>query len=226
MKFYNFYGQPGARLEANLSVYKEDEDGDKKSFLFATLDTFLFYAPSAQIKELKDIWVDDLINLARWEAFSSKLGDEWNGITIYVSRSPDQLAEWMRWQLTFEPRQSTVMLAVDVSFLAVPDVGSQSVTTIAIYMSLLTIVGSLLSSLLLASQRRAQDDSASSAVRCSAWCLLIKYLINFQASFIYTMTRWGGFTPLGIVYSLPFALLIWAYVLTVILRELTELTEL
>ena len=40
------------------------------------------------------------------------------------------------------------------------------------------------------------------------------------------MTRLGGFTPLGIVYSLPFALLIWAYVLTVILCELTELTEL
>ena len=66
-----------------------------------------------------------------------------------------------------ELRQSTVMLAVDVSFLAVPDVGSQSVATIAIYMSLLTIVGSLLSSLLLASQKRAQDDSADSAVRCS-----------------------------------------------------------
>lgn len=40
------------------------------------------------------------------------------------------------------------------------------------------------------------------------------------------MTRWGGFKPLGIVYSLPFALLIWAYVLTAILRQLTQLTGL
>lgn len=41
-----------------------------------------------------------------------------------------------------------------------------------------------------------------------------------------TMTRWGGFKALGIMYSLPFALLIWAYVLTAIHRELTQLTQL
>ena len=101
MRFYNFYGQPGPRLEANLSVYIRDGDGDKHSFLFPPLDMFLFFAPSAQIKELKDIWVDDIINSARWEDFSNKLGDEWNGITIYVSRSLDQLAEWTLWQLTW-----------------------------------------------------------------------------------------------------------------------------
>lgn len=64
------------------------------------------------------------------------------------------------------------MLAVDVSFLSIPgvdkgDVGSQSVATVAIYMSLLSVVGSLLSSVLLARQSRAQDDSAHGAVRCS-----------------------------------------------------------
>lgn len=52
--------------------------------------------------------------------------------------------------------------------------------------------------------------------------LLIKYLTNFQAWFLSITTRWGGFKPLGIVYSLPFALLIWAYVLTVIVRQLTQ----
>ena len=60
------------------------------------------------------------------------------------------------------------MLAVDVSFLVAPGVGagSQSVATVALYMSLLTVVGSLLSSVFLARQRRAQDDSASGAVSC------------------------------------------------------------
>lgn len=67
------------------------------------------------------------------------------------------------------------MLAVDVSLLAVPgvdkgDVGSQSVATIATYVSLLSVAGSLLSSVLLARQKRAQDDSATGAVRCSTWC--------------------------------------------------------
>ena len=72
--------------------------------------------------------------------------------------------QWGKWSL-----QSR---AVDVSFLAVPgidkgDVGSQSATTVVIYVSLLSVVGSLLSSLLLARQRRAQDDSATGAVRRS-----------------------------------------------------------
>lgn len=172
-RFYNFFGQPGARLEADLSVYVGGEDGDENSLLFASLDIFLFFSPSAQIKELKSIWVDNLINYARWQSFSSKLNNEWSGFTIYVSRSLDQYIEWTHWQLTLESLQSTVMLAVDTGLLAVPgvdkgDVGSQSVATVAIYMSLLSVVGSLLSSVLLARQRRAQDDSASGAVRCSA----------------------------------------------------------
>ena len=37
-----------------------------------------------------------------------------------------------------------------------------------------------------------------------------EYLTNFQTLFMYTMTQWGGFKALGIMYSLPFALLIWA----------------
>ncbi|KAG8220550.1 hypothetical protein J3R82DRAFT_3270 [Butyriboletus roseoflavus] len=192
MRFYNFYGQPGARLEADSSIYIGGENGDGRSVLFAPLDMFLFYMPSAHIKELKGIWVDNLINYARWEVLSRKLSSEWTGFTIY----------------------STVMLVVDVSFLLVPgvdngDVGSQSVPTIVIYMSLLSIGGSLLSSILLARRWRAQDHSAAGA-----------------ALFMYSMTQWGGFKALGIMHSLPFALLTWAYVLDVILRERSRLTGL
>lgn len=93
MKFYNFYGQPGARLEANLSVYLGGEHEDENSLLFAPLDISLFYAPSAQIKELKSIWIDDIVNYARWAAFSNRLSSEWSGITIYVSKSPDPHVE-------------------------------------------------------------------------------------------------------------------------------------
>ncbi|KAG8214957.1 hypothetical protein J3R82DRAFT_8349 [Butyriboletus roseoflavus] len=85
MRLYSFYGQPGARLEANLSVYIGGEHGDENSLLFAPFNIFLFFAPSVQIKELKRIWVDNIVNYARWEAFSSKLNSEWSGITIYVS---------------------------------------------------------------------------------------------------------------------------------------------
>ncbi|KAG8220551.1 hypothetical protein J3R82DRAFT_3272 [Butyriboletus roseoflavus] len=185
-RFCNFHGQPGARLEADQSVYAVGENGDGNSVLFASLDMFLFHTPFSHIRELNDIWVDKTINYARWVDFSNKLNNEWAGFTVY----------------------STVMLAVDVSFLAMPGInggtGSPSVATVALYMSLLSVVGSLLSSLLLARQRRAQDDSTTGAT-----------------SFMINMTQWGGFKALGVMYSLPFALLIWAYVLAVILCELT-----
>ncbi|KIJ12651.1 hypothetical protein PAXINDRAFT_101119 [Paxillus involutus ATCC 200175] len=180
VKFYNFYGQAGARLEANLSVYaKADNDPDENSWLFFLLDPLFFCSPSAHIRELKSIWVDDVINYARWKIFANKLSIEWNGFTIY----------------------STVMLAVDVSFLAVPGVdkgvvNSQSVATVATYMSLLSIVGSVLSSLLLARQSLAQEESAVGV-----------------ATFMHRMTRWGvGCNALGIMFSLPFVLLMWAMV--------------
>jgi hypothetical protein len=59
------------------------------------------------------------------------------------------------------------MLAVDVGFLAVPNVQLQPAATVATYVSLLSVVGSLLSSLLLARQSGSQEDSAIGAVRSS-----------------------------------------------------------
>ncbi|KAF8838898.1 hypothetical protein BDN67DRAFT_825796 [Paxillus ammoniavirescens] len=148
VKFYNFYGQLGARLDADQSVYVKDE--------------------------LKNIWVDNTINYVRWRSFASRLNTEWNGFTIY----------------------STVMLAVDVSFLAVPDVGLQPAATVATYVSLLSVVGSLLSSLLLARQSSSQEDSAFGA-----------------AMFMDRMTCLGvRCKALGVMFSLPFALLIWAMI--------------
>ena len=67
--------------------------------MFALLDMFLFYTPSAHIRELKGIWVDKTINYARWVGFSNTLNNEWNGFTIYVSGSQDQLIEGTHWQL-------------------------------------------------------------------------------------------------------------------------------
>ena len=43
---------------------------------------------------------------------------------------------------------------------------------------------------------------------------------------MYTITRRGGVKALGVMYGLPFALLIWACVLIIILHKLTQPTEL
>jgi len=48
--------------------------------------------------------------------------------------------------------QSTVMLAVDISFLAVPTVQNQTVAILIVYLSTLCALGSLVVSLVLAGQ--------------------------------------------------------------------------
>ena len=88
--------------------------------------------------------------------------------------------------------QSTVMLAVDVSFLAVPGVDPamqafQPVGVIAIYISVMCIIGSLFSSIILINQSRTSARSSSAEVvstlyvplvqQCSS-CLASTWLVN------------------------------------------------
>ncbi|KAG9309092.1 hypothetical protein JVU11DRAFT_10975 [Chiua virens] len=178
-KLYHFYGQPGARLEADMSVYSPEgdhKDGGQPIAFFC--DFCFFFALSSHIQALKSIWVDENINYAQWSKFSTKLTAEWNGFAIY----------------------STVMLAVDISFLSVPsvnkgNVNSQSVAIVATYMSLLCVVGSLVSSVLLSGKITAMETSAEVAM------------------FMQKMTHWkGGIFVLGIICSLPFALVLWSMV--------------
>lgn len=85
-KFYHFYGQPGARLEADMSVYTQQGDHRVESHIFFPfLDFFFSFALSSHVQELRSIWVDDIINYAHWSKFSSNLIARWSGFTIYVS---------------------------------------------------------------------------------------------------------------------------------------------
>ncbi|KAF8555065.1 hypothetical protein OG21DRAFT_1508125 [Imleria badia] len=175
-KFYNFYGQPGARLEADMSVYLQQGQRDESHIFFHFLDLVFCFALASYVQELRSIWVDDIVNHSRWRKFTSNLTIGWSSFTIY----------------------STVMLAVDISLLAVPavnqgDVNSQSVAVVATYMSLLCATGSLVSSVLLARQINTLTGVAEAA------------------TFMYKMSHWrGGTTILGVILSLPYALMIWA----------------
>ena len=88
--------------------------------------------------------------------------------------------------------QSTVMLAVDVSFLAVPGVDPamqafQPVGVIATYISVMCTIGSLFSSIILINQSRTSARSSSAEVvsmlyvplvqQCSS-CLASTWLVN------------------------------------------------
>ncbi|KAJ8598069.1 hypothetical protein M405DRAFT_802979 [Rhizopogon salebrosus TDB-379] len=178
-KFFNFCGLPCARLDADKSIYP-DATGFHPliSSLSFALEAMLFWAPRARLKDLQRVWVDEAVIMPRWKDFNRNLMAEWTGITIY----------------------STVMLAVDISFLAVPNVyigQSQSIGIIATYLSIIFITGSLIISLLLARQNQKYGyESADKAT---------EFLSNISGSLF-------GMKGLATVHSLPYAMLMWGMV--------------
>ncbi|KAG1856754.1 hypothetical protein F4604DRAFT_1208624 [Suillus subluteus] len=178
-KFFNFCGLPCARLDADRSVYEEDTGFHPLiSPLSLVFEVMLFWAPQAHLKDIRRVWVDECINTPRWKDFNRNLMTEWTGITIY----------------------STVMLAVDVSFLAVPNVNidqSHSIGIIAVYLSIIFITGSLIVSVLLARQsRRYGFESPDKAA---------EFLSNLTGTFF-------GVKALATVHSLPYAMLMWGMI--------------
>jgi len=178
-KFFNFCGLPCARLDADKSIYRDVSDFHPltRSLSFA-LEAILFWAPRARLKDLQRVWVDEAVIMPRWKDFNRNLMTEWTGITIY----------------------STVMLAVDISFLAVPNVyigQSQSIGVIATYLSIIFITGSLIISLLLARQNQKYGyESADKAT---------EFLSNISGTFF-------GMKGLATVHSLPYSMLMWGMV--------------
>jgi len=136
------------------------------------MNLVLFGSPDAHSKAIHGIWVDQTIVQPRWKNFIDRLNSEWNGYTIF----------------------STVMLAVDISFLAVPNVQYQTAATLVAYLSALCAMGSLVISLVLAGQ--VNDTRRNKAAEVALFMVQMT-----QSTF--------GLESLGLILSLPFALLIW-----------------
>ncbi|OAX43355.1 hypothetical protein K503DRAFT_853348 [Rhizopogon vinicolor AM-OR11-026] len=178
-KFFNFCGLAAARLDADQSVYVKTKESKLIVALSWAFNAALFGAPESHMSELRRVWVDRSINSPRWKNFNNQLSSEWSGITMY----------------------STVMIAVDVSFLAVPTVmpsdGSQPPPVVSTYISVFCIVGSLVVSLFLTRQnRRYGQESADKAV---------DFLMKVTGSAF-------GTKALATVHSLPYAMLLWGMV--------------
>ncbi|OAX33362.1 hypothetical protein K503DRAFT_529099 [Rhizopogon vinicolor AM-OR11-026] len=169
-KFLNFYGQVSARLSANQSVYDSEHTRGKGTTRLLLANIFLCGAPAAQYKFLRDTWIDDILNYPRWSKYISRLNGDWSNVTIF----------------------STVMLAVDISFMAVP--GVVSATVMFICLSTMCSVSSLAVSMILGGKSRGWGtDSAAGAA-------------SFMAQMVHTQT---DIEALAIMYSLPYAFLIW-----------------
>ncbi|KAG2107012.1 uncharacterized protein F5147DRAFT_219074 [Suillus discolor] len=173
VKYTNFCGQPGVRVDADRSIYYK-EGHERETLIFRLLNLILWYGPRKHYKRVQRVWVDEIINAPRWKDFINQLDNEWLGFTIY----------------------STVMLAVDVSFLAVPGIIGPSLETspvIAVYMSSLCSAGSLVVAVLLVDQSKDYQTAEDGALYMSLMTNGIP-----------------GIENLALMHSLPYALLVWA----------------
>ena len=73
-QFVNLYGQQGARLDRDQSVYSSSVYS--KTLLLTALSPFLFWAPDDHLQTLEKLWVDRLLHHDAWIRFIDKLQAE------------------------------------------------------------------------------------------------------------------------------------------------------
>ncbi|KAK0470205.1 uncharacterized protein EV420DRAFT_1473286 [Desarmillaria tabescens] len=199
-RYVNLYGEPQPFLCTNNSgeqghvIYKRSRTG-----LIAILSPLLFFAPDIHCAALHEVCHNG-ISKTDWSALIRKLSTEWQDFVINVGiRTIDS-----RDSLTH--LQATVLLNANIAFLAIQSIDEssddkgRSPTQIASYVSTIISIGSVTMGLLLLQKNR-------------------------HKSRVYFLNKWEflgiqrgdlgerlGLETLAIMYSLPWALLMWAMI--------------
>ncbi|KAF8257703.1 hypothetical protein EI94DRAFT_1817117 [Lactarius quietus] len=186
-RFLYFHGQNSARLEREKTIYANSSR--ERTLLITLLSPVLFLAPEVHLRELEKLWTDEVIIETVWKSFMEKLLHEWGELILW----------------------STVMLTANVGFLAIPGVVISnlnsnimstsdlriftSTSQVASCMSVEASVGSIVIGMLLVRHNRTKqkEDPAGAS----------DYLDK-------NTHRIFGLEPMAIIFSLPWALLMWA----------------
>jgi hypothetical protein len=83
-RFLYFHGQRHARLLKNQTVYDVPKFFSERSRLIRFLSPLLFFAPEVHLREMKELFTDDIIIEMAWKKFVTKLQDEWAGFILGV----------------------------------------------------------------------------------------------------------------------------------------------
>jgi len=139
-QFVNLYGQQGARLDRDQSVYSSSVYS--KTLLLTALSPFLFWAPDDHLQTLEKLWVDRLLHHDAWIRFIDKLQAESQQFILIA----------------------TFVLNANMAFLSIQSVDNggntvfnRSAAQIASYISIVASLGSVTLSLLLWRQNRPKD---------------------------------------------------------------------
>ncbi|KAJ8589296.1 hypothetical protein M405DRAFT_933568 [Rhizopogon salebrosus TDB-379] len=128
--FFNFCGQPGARLNYDQSIFRKGKP--RRSMLINILSFFLFWAPCDYANELDNIWVDGMITPTIWKQFIAKWSNDWSSLALYA----------------------TVMLNTNVAFLAL---GDDMVAKSFSFVSTVTSIAVVVLGLILIRQNQRKD---------------------------------------------------------------------
>ncbi|TFK32553.1 hypothetical protein BDQ12DRAFT_670963 [Crucibulum laeve] len=181
-KFLNFSGQLGARLDNDKVLYKNERDENQFTKIFNMLSHVFFKAPNVHLLTLERIAVLESVGTV-------------NG-TAHLSFLKQRIQEWGELILN-----STVIMTANVAFLAIPGVSTPNAPStpaqILSYASTVSSIGGIVFGLLLVRKSRTKviDD--------------INGVANFMTVF-YPSSY--GKEVLAIMYSLPYALLMWGMI--------------
>ncbi|KAN0131778.1 hypothetical protein V8E53_010429 [Lactarius tabidus] len=186
-RFIYFHGQRGAGFGRHGTVQR------KRTFLVTLVSPVLFNSPKAYLQELEGILVlDKAVGENRWRSFISGLLKEWEQLIL----------------------PSTVLLSANIGFLAIPGVinsnsGSNDTTTngapIASYVSMVTSIGGIMIGLLLNCHSSPEQYNDSGAEGPQKEYHYFYWLHEGSHGII--LREW-----LAIVFSLPWALLMWSLI--------------
>ncbi|PBK78610.1 hypothetical protein ARMSODRAFT_947568 [Armillaria solidipes] len=181
-QIFNYHGQRDARTGRDESVFGYDHNNRKRTVPFRTMNILLFYAPIKHYTSLHKVWVDRLISRGPWQHLIEQITDKWQQ---HVGLA-------------------TILLAVNMAFLAIPSVdemgaGQQHrfVTQLLCYLSVASSMATIIIGLILVSHHNALKHVDIPVVT--------EFLERHWQEYI-------GFERLSIMYSTPYALLMWGMV--------------
>ncbi|KAF9235778.1 hypothetical protein BU15DRAFT_77620 [Melanogaster broomeanus] len=178
-RFLNSCGQFSVRLGRGRAVFKTAGEKPVPQILLQSALPFW-----TLMTFLRDILVDGMIDKSSWKTYISNLKSDCDSYTLY----------------------STVMLAVDISFLAVPvvqsrDTSKSDASRYLIYWSIIASVGTIIVSVNLANQIRKPDADADHTAAIADDILYIGqlvFLVMLPPIFL-QLTMWCFVTAVGTV---------------------------
>ena len=216
-QFIHLHGQRGARLDHDQSVYGSVYP---RTLLLIIVSPFFLWAPGHYFEALGKICVDGLVHIDAWIKFIDKLKVDTQKFLLIVMLFRIRI----QYGCAYCQLQATVLLGANMGFLSIQSVDAngskvknRSPAQIAIYVSIVLSLGSIIMSLLLV----GEDPETKEEVVCISWIYYSAFqLINFlfyQGIYLgYLKKRRHNvdtrrLDTLAILFSLPYALLMWSY---------------